>query len=369
VDADGANDRQVVGGVEPADPEWSPNGERILWRESNGLAFHDIYTIRPDGTDMERLTTYPQRGRGADSPTWSPNGQRILLGYHNLGPPSELRVMDADGSNEVTLAESETVFTRPRWSPDGQKIVFARRTAPGADQFEIRVMNADGSGSTQVFSGPGLPGSGADWQPIPIHAYPRPRAATSVDVSLVPAYDTCTAPNRTHGPPLAFGSCAPPALSSEEATLGTPDANGRAVKSVGVVRVSTLPGDVRIAAEVLDVYDRATLADYSGQLQVRAPLRITDKRNTPAPGGPSAATVADATLDATLPCSATADTTTGSSCLLNTSANAVAPGTIIAGARSVWELGKVRVSDGGADGDVSTSGDNQPFLVQGLFVP
>jgi hypothetical protein len=135
------------------------------------------------------------------------------------------------------------------------------------------------------------------------------------------------------------------------------------------VRVSTLPGDVRIAAEVLDVYDRATLADYSGQLQVRAPLRITDKRNTPAPGGPSAATVADATLDATLPCSATADTTTGSSCLLNTSANAVAPGTIIAGARSVWELGKVRVSDGGADGDVSTSGDNQPFLVQGLFVP
>ena len=41
--------------------------------------------------------------------------------------------------------------------------------------------------------------------------YPRPKGASPMRGSLVPAYEPCTAPNRTHGPPLAFPSCAPPA--------------------------------------------------------------------------------------------------------------------------------------------------------------
>ncbi len=45
-------------------------------------------------------------------------------------------------------------------------------------------------------------------------------------MSLVPAYAACAAPNRTHGPPLAFASCNPPAQTSAQATVGTPDANG-----------------------------------------------------------------------------------------------------------------------------------------------
>ena len=45
-------------------------------------------------------------------------------------------------------------------------------------------------------------------------AYPRPKGAGPLRVSLVPAYDECTAPNREHGPPLAYPSCNPPAQSS-----------------------------------------------------------------------------------------------------------------------------------------------------------
>src|SRR4029079_142199 len=41
--------------------------------------------------------------------------------------------------------------------------------------------------------------------------YPRPLAASPIQVSLVPAFAECTgASNRTHGPPLAYPSCAPP---------------------------------------------------------------------------------------------------------------------------------------------------------------
>ena len=36
--------------------------------------------------------------------------------------------------------------------------------------------------------------------------------------------------------------------------------------------------------------------------------------------------------------------------------------------RALWELGKLRVLDGGADGDAET-GPNTLFAVQGVFVP
>jgi hypothetical protein len=36
---------------------------------------------------------------------------------------------------------------------------------------------------------------------------------------------------------------------------------------------------------------------------------------------------------------------------------------------SIWELGPLRVLDGGADGLASTPGDNTLFAVQGVFVP
>ena len=40
--------------------------------------------------------------------------------------------------------------------------------------------------------------------------HPRPVGASPARMSLVPAYAPCAAPNRTHGPPLAFPSCNPP---------------------------------------------------------------------------------------------------------------------------------------------------------------
>src|SRR5687768_3768649 len=56
--------------------------------------------------------------------------------------------------------------------------------------------------------------------------HPRPKSGFNFRVSLVPAYQACSAPNREHGPPLASASCNPPVQTSAQATVGTPDANG-----------------------------------------------------------------------------------------------------------------------------------------------
>src|SRR5687767_10396472 len=74
-------------------------------------------------------------------------------------------------------------------------------------------------------------------------SHPRPKSASPVKVSVVPAYEQCTAPNRTHGPPLAFRSCSPPVQASDFLTVGTPDANGAAANSVGSVELRVIVGN------------------------------------------------------------------------------------------------------------------------------
>ena len=58
----------------------------------------------------------------------------------------------------------------------------------------------------------------------------------------------------------------------------------------------------------------------------------------------------------------------GSTCALNTTLDAITPGAVPELKRSVWQLDRIRVFDGGADGDVSTGPDTL-FAVQGIFVP
>ena len=61
-------------------------------------------------------------------------------------------------------------------------------------------------------------------------------------------------------------------------------------------------------------------------------------------------------------------TTIGSTCSLNTTADAVLPGVVKETRRAIWQLGQVQVFDGGSDGVVSTT-PNTLFLTQGIFVP
>jgi hypothetical protein len=69
-----------------------------------------------------------------------------------------------------------------------------------------------------------------------------------------------------------------------------------------------------------------------------------------------------------VPCAVTASTTVGSTCSVTTTFDAVTPGSVPEGRRSIWELDRIRVNDGGADGVVATT-PNTLFATQGVFVP
>ena len=203
----------------------------------------------------------------------------------------------------------------------------------------------------------------------------RPLSASPMRVSLVPAYTACTAPNRVHGAPLAYGSCAPPVQRSAQLTVGTSDANGESPNSIGSLQMKVLAGnpatpadeaDVRLLVSISDVRNKSGLGDYGGELQARTTLRLTDRSN--GPGLDDSATLGDLSFDFVVPCAVTSSTATGSVCSVSTTADAVYPGVVDEGARAVWQLGQVTVTDGGSDGIGSTF-PNGVFAVQGVFVP
>ena len=104
---------------------------------------------------------------------------------------------------------------------------------------------------------------------------------------------------------------------------------------------------------------RSDLSDYTGDLEARLTIQITDRDNTPHPGGPGVATVQDFTHSHPIPCTATGDTTVGSTCGFDTTVEALVPGGVKKITRAIWEAGAIRVHDGAGN----------LFLTQGIFVP
>jgi hypothetical protein len=220
--------------------------------------------------------------------------------------------------------------------------------------------------------------------------HPRPKSASPIQMSLVPAYAPCAAPNRTHGPPLAFGSCNPAAQTSAQATVGTPDAFGGAANATGTLRFKYLfiavgavdDIDVPIDMALDDVRCVPTGArcgtpnasgppDYSGELRFSLTLRVTDHWNATAPDGrgPDPATVQDFTIEHSFACVQSGSTSTGSTCDLHLSLNTFMLDAARDGKRAIWELIGATIYDGGADGDGDTTADNTVFMRPGVFIP
>jgi Tol biopolymer transport system component len=131
---------------EDRQPALSPDGSRVVFTRVSFVGW-DIYRMNADGTALVRLTG---AGFGLDGyAAWSPDGTKIVYACGG-----RICVMNQDGSNVRTLTNNGIA---PAWSPDGTRIAFVS-LFPG--NFEIQVMNADGSGVTRLTSH-----SATDWKP------------------------------------------------------------------------------------------------------------------------------------------------------------------------------------------------------------
>jgi len=112
-------------------PYWSPDGELILFtRQRSSDQDFDLYTIRPDGTDLRRITTSP----GADGhATWTADGRSIFFMSARSGfkdeaslydfspqPYAQIFIMNADGSNARQLTNSRWEDSMPVFVPESE---------------------------------------------------------------------------------------------------------------------------------------------------------------------------------------------------------------------------------------------------------
>ena len=261
MNADGSAVTEVthVNGLAESELDWSPDGTAIAFSASSGGLTH-VYTVKPDGTAQTRLTSLATVD---DGPSWSPDGAKIV--FHSYrdepGPLSscgfncntEVYVMNRDGTGQTRITNEPRNDVFPAWSPDGALLAFGRYecTAFPSCNGGLHTMKTDGSAITPVTSE--WQDGSADWQPVPAGGYPRPKGASPFQVFLTPAFKACGAPNRTHGGPLAFPSCAPPVQASDHLTVGTADSNGRPTSSLGSVRFVAVLGNPATQANEADV--------------------------------------------------------------------------------------------------------------------
>ena len=149
-------------------PAWSPDGSTIAF-VSDRSGNHDLWLMDRDGSNKRPLTTTPDVQE--DNPNWSPDGTKVIFdacaatSYPCPGGTVDYNVfvMNADGTGLVQLTTSPAIDANPAWSPNGNKIVF-RSDATG--NTEIWTMNADGTGLKKLTGGY-AGGVDPDWQPLP----------------------------------------------------------------------------------------------------------------------------------------------------------------------------------------------------------
>jgi Tol biopolymer transport system component len=152
----------------------STDGKRIVFTSMRDGDL-DIYTMDADGRNVRRLTTELGYDGG---PFFSPDGKQIVYrAYHPQTPEEiarykqklaenviepnvfEIWVMNADGTNKRQVTKLGAASFAPYFFPDGRRIIFAsNKHDPKGRNFDLYMINTDGSGLERITFNPTFDG-------------------------------------------------------------------------------------------------------------------------------------------------------------------------------------------------------------------
>ena len=144
MNADGSEQTQLTeNDVEDRYPTWSPDGTEIAFSTA-ATGGYEIALMNADGSDVRSLT---DNEADDDAPDWSPDRSLLVFSSNRNGGNFDIWTMTPEGDDPSRLATASREDAIPRWVGDGSRIVFDSNRD---GDFEIFLMNADGSGQTQL---------------------------------------------------------------------------------------------------------------------------------------------------------------------------------------------------------------------------
>jgi TolB protein len=152
----------------------SPDGKTIVFTSARDGDL-EIYTMSADGSNVKRLTNTPGYDGG---PFFSDDGKKIVyradhpttpedlaryrenLARNTYAPRAlEIRVMNADGSNDHAVTSNGAANFAPYFLPGGKEIIFSSNLAdPKGRDFDLFTIREDGTGLTRITFSPDFDG-------------------------------------------------------------------------------------------------------------------------------------------------------------------------------------------------------------------
>jgi eukaryotic-like serine/threonine-protein kinase len=145
---------------------WTPDGRLLYTASVSGNP--DVWTVRPDGSDLRQLTTSPD----LDAWAMAAPDNRCIVFLSDRDARDRIWRMEPDGGRQAPLTDGPVDYS-PVVAPDSRSVYFARREQPSA----VYAVPIDG-GVPTLMSGPPSASAPGKWAGLPIGFWP---AALSPD--------------------------------------------------------------------------------------------------------------------------------------------------------------------------------------------
>lgn len=147
------------------EPDWSPDGTKIVYEHSTGPRDELISIVNANGTGARSVVPCTDGCAGQEAPAWSPDGREIAFASGGARY-EQIWIVGVDGTGLRRLTGPNVIDADPQWSPDGRRIVFRRIDPYRARKgYALFVVNVDGSGERQLTPWALRAGDHPDWSP------------------------------------------------------------------------------------------------------------------------------------------------------------------------------------------------------------